>query len=45
MGLVNGCKVLRNITKDKELTFNDVEIPNNSLIYKIWMEQRELFDV
>jgi len=45
MGLVNGCKVLRNITKDKELTFDDVEIPDQSLIYQIWKEQRELFDV
>jgi predicted homoserine dehydrogenase-like protein len=45
MGLVNGCKVIRNIPKDKELTFDDVEIPDNSLIYKIWIEQRELFDI
>lgn len=45
MGLVNGCKVLRNIPKDKELTFDDVEISDQSLIYKTWIEQKELFNV
>ena len=45
MGLANGCKVIRNIPKDKELTFDDVEISNNSLIYKIWKDQRDLFKI
>lgn len=43
MGLADGCKVLKDITKDQVLTFEDVELPEGRLIDKLWNEQKELF--
>ena len=45
IGLAEGCKLKRNITKDSVLTFDDVEIPQNRLIDKLWKEQFSLVTV
>jgi predicted homoserine dehydrogenase-like protein len=43
IGLAEGCKLLRDISKDVELTFDDVELPLNRLCDKLWREQIEVF--
>ena len=43
MGLANGCKVIKDISKDQVITFDDVEIPKERLSDKLWREQKENF--
>ena len=45
MALGDNCRVLKDVPKDKVLTFDDVEFSNETLIYKLWKEQRQLFDI
>jgi len=45
MALANSSKVLKDVPKDKVLTFDDVECPKETLIYKLWEEQKQLFDI
>lgn len=43
ISLALGCKVVRNIAKDKPVTFSDVEIPPNRVIDGLYAEQRQMF--
>lgn len=43
LGLMEGCKLKRDITKDEILTFDDVEIDENLISVKLWREQVETF--
>jgi predicted homoserine dehydrogenase-like protein len=43
IGLVEGCKLKRDISKDSVLTFDDVELPNGRLIDQLWREQFSMF--
>ncbi len=45
IGLAEGCKLKRNISKDSVLTFDDVEVPQNRLIDKLWKEQFPLVNI
>ena len=42
-GLVEGCKLKRDIAKDAVLTYDDVELPPNRLADKLRAEQYEYF--
>ncbi len=43
MGLADGCTVLKDISKDQAITFNDVELPSGRLSDKLWREQKGIF--
>ncbi len=43
IGLAEGCRLTRNVTKDTVLTFDDVEIPSDRLSDKLWVEQCQQF--
>lgn len=43
MGLAEGCRLKRNITRDQVLTYDDVEVPEGRLCDKLRAEQREYF--
>lgn len=43
LGLAEGCKLKRDVSKDEVLTFDDVEFPEERLIDKLWKEQLEKF--
>lgn len=43
IGLAEGAKLKRNISKDQALTFDDVELPAGRLSDQLWQEQCELF--
>lgn len=43
IGLVEGCRLKRNISKDQVLTYDDVEIPEGRLCDKLRKEQDEYF--
>jgi len=43
IGLADRCKLKRDISRDQNLTFDDVEIPEGRLLYKLWQEQSEYF--
>jgi predicted homoserine dehydrogenase-like protein len=43
IGLVEGCRLTRAITKDTVLTFDDVELPSGRLCDKLWAEQHARF--
>ncbi len=45
LGLAEGCVVKRDIKKDEVLTFDDVELPKDRLIDKLWNEQLKEFPV
>jgi len=45
MGLADGCKLLKDIPKDGVISFDDVELPVNRLVNKLWLEQKELFNI
>jgi predicted homoserine dehydrogenase-like protein len=44
MGLSEGCRLKRNISKDQIITHNDVELPENRLCDKLWAEQAAFFE-
>ena len=43
IGLAEGCKLKHNISKDKILTYEDVELPQNRLCDKLRAEQNDYF--
>lgn len=43
MGLSENCKVVRDVAKDQALTFDDVQLPEDSLAYNLWQKQFEKF--
>jgi predicted homoserine dehydrogenase-like protein len=43
IGLAEGCRLTRNVTKDTVLTFDDIEIPSDRLSDKLWVEQCQQF--
>jgi len=42
-GLVEGCRLLRNVGQDEVLTYDDVELPTNRLADRLRAEQYRLF--
>ncbi|WP_416670757.1 NAD(P)H-dependent oxidoreductase [Egbenema bharatensis] len=45
MGLAEGCRLKRDVPKDQVLTYDDVELPENSLSHKLRAEQDAHFPV
>lgn len=43
MGLAAGCRLLNDVAKDRVLTYDDVELPENRLIDRLRAEQEEMF--
>jgi len=43
IGLVEGCKLIRDVPKDQTLTFADVQLPEGRLIDRLREEQNRLF--
>ena len=43
MGLAAGCRLRRNIPRDRVLTYDDVELPENRLIDRLRAEQEAMF--
>lgn len=43
LGLAEGAKLKKDISKDTAITFNDVELDQSKLSVKLWNEQVELF--
>lgn len=43
IGLAEGCRLKRSISRDEVLTFDDVELPPGRLCDRLWREQMELF--
>ncbi|WP_035984964.1 NAD(P)H-dependent oxidoreductase [Leptolyngbya sp. KIOST-1] len=43
MGLVEGCRLKRPVTKDQVLTYDDVEIPADSVAHRLRAEQNAYF--
>jgi predicted homoserine dehydrogenase-like protein len=43
MGLSEGCRLRCKIKKDHAVGFDQVELPENRLIDKLWMEQQRIF--
>lgn len=43
MGLAEGCRLKRNISRDQVLTYDDVELPPGRLCDKLWSEQNSYF--
>ncbi len=43
MGLAEGCRLKRNVPGNAVLTFDDVEMPANSLAHDLWLKQRAYF--
>lgn len=43
VGLAEGCRLNKNISKDKVLTFHDVELPKGRLCDQLWDEQNQHF--
>lgn len=44
MGLAEGCRLKRDVTRDEVLTYEDVEIPKNSVIHRLRLKQDQLFE-
>lgn len=43
MGLAKGCRLKRDISKDRALTYDDVELPTNRMCDRLRAEQNNLF--
>jgi predicted homoserine dehydrogenase-like protein len=43
MGLAEGCRLKRPVTKDQVLTYDDVELPSNSISHQLRIEQNDYF--
>ena len=43
MGIAEGCRLKRDIPKDQVLTYDDVELPTDSLAVKLRLEQDAYF--
>jgi hypothetical protein len=44
-GLVEGCRLKRNIGRDQAITFDDVELPTDRVADRLYAEQRAAFAV
>lgn len=45
IGLAEGCTLNRQVPKDQVLTFDDVSLPPNRLVDRLWNEQLEYFSI
>jgi predicted homoserine dehydrogenase-like protein len=45
MGMAEGCVLVRDITKDQTIHFEDVRLPEGRLIDELWLEQERYFAV
>jgi predicted homoserine dehydrogenase-like protein len=45
IGLSDGCTVLRDVGKDKVVSFDDVEMPRGRMIETLWREQNARWPV
>ncbi|MBD3337957.1 MAG: NAD(P)-dependent oxidoreductase [Candidatus Lokiarchaeota archaeon] len=45
IGLAQDCRLIRDVPKDQVLTFDDVELPEGRLSYKLWREQNRFFNM
>jgi len=43
MGMAEGCVLLRDITKDQSISFDDVDLPAGRMIDELWLEQERYF--
>ena len=43
MGLAEGCRLKRDVPKDQVLTYDDVELPTDTLSHKLRAEQDAYF--
>jgi predicted homoserine dehydrogenase-like protein len=43
MSLSQGCKLIKDVKKDQIITYDDIELPTNRLIDKLFIEQTDLF--
>ena len=43
VGLAEGCTLLRDIPRDYVLTFDDVQLPEDNLVLRLYREQTEKF--
>jgi predicted homoserine dehydrogenase-like protein len=43
IGLVEGCRLKKDLARDQVLTFEDIELPANRLCDKLWVEQDTYF--
>jgi len=43
MGLAEGCTLRRDVVKDQVLTYDDVELPTDTLVHRLRAEQDALF--
>ena len=43
MGLAEGCRLKRPVTKDQVLTYDDVELPTDSIAHQLRAEQNAYF--
>lgn len=44
MGLSEGCTLKRDVSKDRPITFDDVEVPGSRLVDRLWNEQQTLHE-
>lgn len=45
IGLAEGCRLKRDVSKDEVLTFSDVDVPQGRLCDRLWAEQNAYFAV
>jgi predicted homoserine dehydrogenase-like protein len=43
MGLAEGCVLKRSVEKDAFITFDDVELPTDTVTHQLWFEQEKYF--
>ena len=43
VGLAEGCVIKRNVARDEVITFDDVELPEDNLVLRLYREQTEMF--
>ncbi|MBK6870318.1 MAG: NAD(P)-dependent oxidoreductase [Kineosporiaceae bacterium] len=45
MGIAEGCRLRRDVVRDQVLTYEDVELPTDSLVHRLRAEQDELYPI
>jgi predicted homoserine dehydrogenase-like protein len=45
MGLAEGCRLRRDVVRDQVLTYDDVELPSDSLVHRLRAEQDRLYPI
>jgi predicted homoserine dehydrogenase-like protein len=43
VGLAEGCILKRDLKKDEEISFDDVELPEENLVQRLYKEQTKMF--